>query len=321
MELTELILKTPENFLAGFQAGSKVVLPLQKRVVIAGMGGSILAAELLVDFLSQEGVEEEREFKIWSDYFLPATELKQETVVLCLSYSGNTEETLSVFHQAKEKGLPVWGIGRGGKLKELAGENFLPIPDFFAPRFAVPYFLGLLFGLLLKEKLSSFAEIRSLNLAEGKTQASSLVEKINDKLLLVYSSRRWKGLAHFWEVNFEETAKTPVFVGIIPEINHHQLVGFSRLTETDRFLAIFLKDPDDLSRLNQRIELTAEFFVRDLRIESLRLELQGQDNLTKLLSQLGLVYLTSLALAERKGVEPLDISLQERFKQELIQKK
>ncbi|MEW5805496.1 MAG: SIS domain-containing protein [Patescibacteria group bacterium] len=313
MGLTELVLRTPKSFASGLQAGEKISWSNRETTVAAGMGGSILAAKLSADFLNLEK-NQDFELIVWQDYFLPKIKSKDQTQVFCFSYSGNTEETLSAFSRAKELGLPVLSFGRGGQLEKLAQKEYLSLPDFFAPRFAVPYFLGLLFGVLFK---GSFSVKKEFDFSALENQAIELAKALLGKMVLVYGPNSLSSLISFWEINLDETAKVPAFPGEIPDLDHHDLAGFSQLAQKDQFVAVFLKNPESPAVLNKRIDLTADFFDRHLKIKSLVLTLQGKDYFEKMINQLVLAYLCSLKIAELKKADPLENLIQERLKKGL----
>src|SRR3989339_113463 len=217
---------------------------------MAGMGGSILAAELFRDLTGNN-------FQIIETYSLPKIKDGKDAVVFCFSYSGNTEETLSVFRGAEKLGIKTLCFSRGGRLKKLSQpKNFFEIPDFLAPRLAVPFMLGVLWGIFSKGSVP----FKESPLPERK-RLSTLIGQMKNKIILVYSPHSLRGLAHFWEINVDETAKQPCFCGEIPDINHHDLASFTNKKFRNRFFAIFLEDN---SFLNNRINLTAKFFGKYL---------------------------------------------------------
>jgi glucose/mannose-6-phosphate isomerase len=317
MELIKLASGARENFFSGFEQGKNISLPLKRSIIAAGMGGSILAAEIFADFLKLEGVTG-LNFTVWQDYFLPEIKNRNNVQIFCFSYSGNTQETISVFKLARKNRLPTFSFGRGGELEKLAGSNYFLVPDFSAPRFAVPYLLGLIFSILLKEDFSKVRKKLAKNsLLRLRRKAYRLANSLKDEFVLIYSPHSLRSLAHFWEINLDETAKIPAFLGEVPDIDHHDLAGFSNLKNKNNFAALFLRDPDNLRILNKRIDLTAKFFEKHLGIKSFVLELDGNNYLEKIINQLILAYFVSLRLAGLKQVDPLENLIQEKLKKAL----
>ncbi len=300
-----------QYFLSGFEFGLARKKDFSKKGIIAcGMGGSILAAELFQDSF----------FAVVEDYSLPKIKDRNDTVVFCFSYSGNTEETLACAKQAKKLGLKTFGFSRGGKLRKIVDE-FFEVPDFRLPRFAVPYWLGLIQGLLAPRRgsesilspsngLTKMSDKLKLNVKRIASQAKVLAKKLDGKKILIYAPNRFRPLAHFWEVNLDETSKVPSFIGSLPDIDHHDLASFSRHGVGREFAAIFF---DDGSLLSRRVSLTAKIFKNQLKINSIVLKVSGQEVLKNLL----LGYLVSLALAQRGKADPFENFLQEQLKKQL----
>ena len=114
------------------------------KVVIVGMGGSAIAGLIVKDLLPQINIVIERNY-------IPNTSINQNTLVIVSSYSGNTEETLSYYHSAKELTNNIFGITSGGKLLEaLKNDNksYYILPEGYPPRSATGYALTVLVRLL-----------------------------------------------------------------------------------------------------------------------------------------------------------------------------
>lgn len=298
-KLKKLAFDLDKSFAAGFTVGLNVGMDFKKKNIFAcGMGGSILAAEILNDYF----------VSVSSGVVLPKTSSPDNLLGWFFSYSGETEETLLALAKAKELGFQTFGFGRGGLLKTKA-DVFFETPDFLMPRFAVPYYLGLIQAMLTKTE-------KQINIDTDKILArlQSLSERMRDKMLLVYAPPTLHGLAHFWEVNFDETSKTPCFIGEIPDIDHHDIASFSRKNFKDNFFAIFLKDKEFLA---ERTEKTFEIFKDSLLIDSERIVIDQAQGISGILEQLLLAYLLSLNLAECYQVDPFENYFQEKLKKDL----
>jgi glucose/mannose-6-phosphate isomerase len=127
-------------------------------VVVAGMGGSALAALLVKSWLKLELAVP---IEVVRTYDLPAY-VSQSTLVIASSYSGNTEETLSCLKQAESKGAQIAIIASGGKLIEQAKANgitYTALPVDFQPRMAVIYNLRALVSLLVNFNIVSSTKL------------------------------------------------------------------------------------------------------------------------------------------------------------------
>ncbi len=298
------------------------------KFVVAGMGGSNLASELLRVW--DPGLD----IVIHRDFGLPAmaeSELQSRLVVIS-SYSGGTEETIDVFREALNKKLSIIILTTGGELLELAkgsGVSYIQMPDIgIRPQLAA--------GLSLKAMLKAMGEDRALeeiselaaamagqagsfNAADHETAGKDLAKKLGGKIPIVYSSSRNLPLAHYWRINFEETSKTPAFCNAFPELNHNEMVGFvsSPAGESlpNKFHFIFLKDKNDDPRVQKRAEATAKLYEsKGLSVENVDLE---GDAWQKIFGSLSLSSWTSFYLAKDRGVDPDDIAVIEEFKKQV----
>ncbi|MCJ7583174.1 MAG: bifunctional phosphoglucose/phosphomannose isomerase, partial [Anaerolineales bacterium] len=114
------------------------------RIVISGMGGSAIGADLLASYLAPVC---KIPLFVHRDYGLPAWARGAETLVIASSHSGNTEETLDSFEAALKAGCRILAVCTGGELEARARANGVPVWKFEhkgQPRAAVGYSFGLL---------------------------------------------------------------------------------------------------------------------------------------------------------------------------------
>lgn len=306
-----------QQFLQQLKTGLKVaqeVIPLNpsaySRIIFCGMGGSIMPAEA-VSMLWLNDI---------NGYINRASHLPQwtssEHAVVCVSWSGDTEETISAYKSAKERNIPVYAITSGGILAELAQKDQIPfvlLPNSgLAPRDA----FGLMFSSLLT--LLSHSDIIENNLSssifsgsEPGTLAEKLAGSIGKKTPLLYSSYPWRYLENFWKKFFNENCKKHSFCNFIPEAVHNEIAGVKK--NDSEFFYLILKDSeeekDDLAKLNK-----LEKFLQSYGASFFVSEIKGSNRFEKIISQYVMASQTSLALAEKLGIDPDDISIIEDFK-------
>ena len=136
--------------LEGLGAVSPVTSPAGG-VLICGMGGSAIAGDLLAPVAASQGLR----IAVWRDYGLPGW-VRDDTLVILSSYSGNTEETLSAAREAAARGCPLYAITSGGELARYAADgiaggapfNRITLPGTLPPRAALGYGLGAQANLL-----------------------------------------------------------------------------------------------------------------------------------------------------------------------------
>ncbi|MBI4160633.1 MAG: hypothetical protein HY506_01885 [Candidatus Yanofskybacteria bacterium] len=297
----------------------------KNRFIVCGMGGSNLAAGII------ESWKPELDIAIHRDYGLPymsEVQLK-ESLIVASSYSGNTEETVSAYEEARSRRLSIVVIAAGGKLLELAQENgvpYLQMPTINAgPRFAV--------GLSIKATLKAMGEDSMLNgvgeltgllkIDDCERTGEELAGQLHNKIPLIYSSGTNTGLARYWKISFNESSKLPAFYNFLPELNHNEMVGFDRLTTdglgsklADRFAVIFLNDPDTDPRVLSRLEMTKKILA-DKGVSILNVGLAGPSPWYKSFANILTAMWTSYHLAKHYGVDPENISMVEDFKKSL----
>ncbi len=140
----------PDQLQQAWETAQQQPLPDQKeisRVIIAGMGGSAIGADILAAYIFNEC---KIPLTVLRGYQLPDWAGGAQDLVICSSHSGNTEETLAVFQEAQEKNCTVMTVSTGGKLSQLAQEQGKIAWSFQhhgQPRAAVGFSFGLLLNL------------------------------------------------------------------------------------------------------------------------------------------------------------------------------
>ena len=285
------------------------------KFILGGMGGSHLAAGLL------KLVNHKLDLLIHRDYGLPRVPdyFLREALLIASSYSGETEETLDFFQSARAAGLKLAAITTGGRLLELAQAagvpvEILPREEGMQPRWAMAHFLlalGRLTGVAVPESVRSPRPLgpeapgQRGKVASWPTTAASF---------LIYASAVNWPLAHYWQIELNETAKIPAFWNVFPELNHNELAGFTK--PQNNLAVVILRDPADHPRILKRMELTAEICRRQgVTVEIV--ELAGQDPWSKIFNTLALARAVATALAEHGGADPLTNPLVEEFKRRL----
>lgn len=288
-----------------------------RRVLVCGMGGSHLAADLY------QVLRPKLPLAVYSDYGLPERPAADwaETLVILFSYSGNTEEVLEAAAIALERKLNIAAIAVGGKLLAWAREHDIPTVALsdtgIQPRSALGFSVRALEKLLGDEAaLAESQTVASLKAADFLPAAQALAQKLIGHVPVIYSSRRNQPIAYNWKIKFNETGKIPAFYNVLPELNHNEMNGFDA-TDTTRALGrnfhfIFLEDADDHPHIQKRFAALATLYGdRGLPVE--RLTLAGTPY-TKVFSSLMLADWITVTLAAHYGVEAEAVPMVEEFK-------
>jgi len=322
--MRQIILAFPSQFLVGIEKAKKIKKSGKfKKVVVCGMGGSALAADVLR--LLARDLKIKVPLHIHRNYSLPYW-VNKDCLIISVSYSGNTEETLSAFQEASRKKLPLITISSGGKLASLAKRRNIPlvkIPQGLPPRMS----LGLQFSALvtclsncklLNSELNNLLSLgKKLQPQKLEKQGKLLAKKLKNRIPIIYASYQNKELARIWKVKFNENSKIPAFSNYFPELNHNEIVGFTlKNLNFKNFQGLMLWDKSDFPRNQKRMKLTADI-LKQKRIAVDFIEINGKDNLSKVFSNLLLSDWTSYYLALSYKVDPTPVKIVEDFKRRM----
>jgi glucose/mannose-6-phosphate isomerase len=298
-------------------------------LVVAGMGGSAIGGLLAREAL---GDRASRPIVLARGYALPAW-TTPDTMVLCSSYSGNTEETLAVYEAAGALGAERVVATTGGKLAEAArSENVpvIPLPGGFQPRAAVAYSLVVALevaGLCgAGERLHAEIDVAAAHVeqivemwgpdAPEDCLAKQLARWLHGTIPQIAGSGLTSPIAYRWKTQINENAKLPCFCHELPELDHNEIVGWQGASQLGRFSAVFLDDSDLHPRIRQRIELTRGLIEAEAA-GTYRVESVGQNRTERLISLVLLGDLVSVYLAVLRDVDPTPVASIDRLKSAL----
>lgn len=297
--------------------------PLGK-YLICGMGGSHLQGDVF------QAAYPGFDLSVYQDYGLPnwPADVLKQTLVIVSSYSGNTEETVSGFQEAMQKGYPVAAISTGGKLIDLAKQHGVPyiqMPDTgIQPRSA----LGFSFKALAKmvgrndivEQAAQVGKQLERQAQDFEKAGKQMAEWLEGAVPVVYASNKNYAIAYNWKIKFNETGKIPAFYNVFPELNHNEMNGFDVSDSTrelaEKFHFIFLKDTEDHERVQKRMEVLQNQLM-DRKFKVNILALAGDSALAKIFSSLLIADWTALYVARHYNRDPEQVPMIEEFKKSL----
>jgi len=303
--------------------------PHIENVVFAGMGGSALVAEMAATWPALDVP-----FVVWKNYGLPSF-VNRNTLVICSSYSGNTEETLSAIELAKHLGAQIVVIADGGHLLDIAKANgyiVAQIPPCPQPRLSVFYAYRALVEILIAAKLAPNHDIADLealarpleeacakwvpNAPKEQNEAKQLAEHMVGKTLIVYGGPLMYPAAYKWKISANENAKNTAWYGRLPEFSHNEFIGWSSHPVEKPFAVIDLLSSFEHPRVLKRFEVT-DRMLSGMRPKAIQLQGQGKTALEQMLYLVLLGDYTTTYLAVLNGVNPAPVALIEKFKKEL----
>ena len=298
-------------------------------LVVAGMGGSAIGGALARAVL---GDRASRPIVLARGYALPAW-TTPDAMVLCASYSGNTEETLAVYEAAGALGARRIVATTGGKLAAAARSEsvpVIPLPGGFQPRAAVAYSLVVALevaGLCgAGDRLHAEIDVAAAHAEhlvsewgpDGAEDSlpKTLARGLHGTVPQIAGAGLTGPIAYRWKTQINENAKTPCFSNELPELDHNEIAGWHGAKEVGRFSAVFLDDSDLHPRIRQRIELTRGLIEADATA-TYRVESIGENATERLISLVLLGDLVSVYLAVLRGVDPAPVAMLDRLKNAL----
>jgi glucose/mannose-6-phosphate isomerase len=325
----------PEQCREAWQRASGFGLPKGHgevdQVVVTGMGGSGIGGDILRALAE---LESPMTVSVCRGYDLPAF-VGERTLVIACSHSGETEETVSAFEQALERGAKVVLITKGGRLLAMAQERGVPalVYEYAGePRSALGHQLMRLLAVgqrvgLVGDHSHNAAEAVALmedlkrtigeRVAEERNPAKQLARRLQGRLPIVFGAGVLVQAAHRWKTQLNENSKCWGVYDELPELDHNAIAGFG-LPEGigERAYVVFLYHPTLHPRVILRYEATQEALER-AGVPSERVEAKGSSPLSQVLTAILYGDYVSYYLAILNGVSPSPVEAIQHLKRKL----
>lgn len=325
--MDKMVARFPEQLEEAFGIAQKITLkkhtaPLRS-VFISGLGGSGIGGGFVQDFV--RGVCK-LPVVVSKGYQAPAW-INKNTLAICSSYSGNTEETLSTLEQLHHTGAKVVCIASGGKLIDIAkakGYDYVQLPGgWSSPRACLGYSVVAQLGVFRAAKLIPSKLLNQVTGAQKllkrdqnamQKAARKIAGFLTGKTPVLYIADHMEAVAVRWRQQINENAKMLCWHHVIPEMNHNELVGW-RDQRAD-VAVIWLRNHDDFSRTAIRTDINKEI-VEHYTQTSIELYSKGKNLIEKALWLVHLGDWVSVYLAELRNVDPIEIKVIDFLKGEL----
>ena len=321
------VLAQPEHLLDALRRATAARLPRVDApggLIVCGMGGSAIGGDLAAAVL--EG-RLNRPLQVVRGY-APGPAAGPGTLVVCASYSGNTEETLAAYDAAGAAGAPRFAVTTGGALAEAAEADGVPLlllPDGLQPRAAVAYMLVSMLECAARcgaaptlhgevvDALGFVAERCAEWGPDGDPacDAKSLAYALVGTVPVVYGAGSTCAVARRWKAQLNENSKASAFYAELPEADHNEICAWGEAPVS--LCAVFLDDPATDPRLRRRVDLTAALIAdAGARVETVGA--RGASPLERVLSLLLLGDLVSVYVAALDGIDPTPVETIQRLK-------
>ena len=325
----------PENLTEALELGEKISLNHAyshiQNVVVAGMGGSAIGGDV-ISVLEKDNLDVP--FVVCRGYSLPNW-VNENTLIVCSSYSGNTEETLSALDDAVSKNAQICGITTGGKiedkLKEL-NKDVVIIPSGLQPRAALAFsfvpmakclektgVLTLSFGDWMDSAIETIIQAREIYSKENdKNPVYELAQQIHDRIPVIYAENSTLGVAAIrLKGQICENAKMLAYHNELPEFNHNEIVGWENNPDIfEKLFVLWLTDANDNPRVKHRQEITQDI-LNEAGVDQYVLEMTGNLFQERFLHMIHYGDWLSYWCAILHGTDPSPVVKISRLKEEL----
>jgi glucose/mannose-6-phosphate isomerase len=318
--------KFPSDMKEAFEIGSKAAKEFDTkkvdRVLIVGLGGSGIGGRICQNLVFDSC---SAPISLVNNYDLPSW-ANSSTLVIAVSYSGNTEETLNAYNQARQKGCQIACITSGGSLAKMAKEdgfNMVLIPGGQPPRTSFGYNASQLFfileayGLLTDDfsgKLKQVADVLEKKSESIRSKAREIADGLADTLPVIYAPSNLEGVAIRLRQQINENAKMLCWHHVLPEMNHNELVGWA--DKHPNVGVVFLYSDRDHPKVETRRKLTRDILKKKTNA-CFEIEAQGDSAMEQAYYLIHLGDWISFYLAEIRGVDPIEIDVIDYLKSEL----
>ncbi len=294
-----------------------------ENVAIVGMGGSAIAGDILKDWI---GNEISVPMETVRSYHLPAY-LDEKSLVFFVSYSGNTEETLSCMFDGVKKGCQIISVssdGALGRVTQTLGLPLIDLPKMAAARASLPYLfaplplllaeMGILSMRKVEREMSDAIEVvgkltkqLAIEMPVQKNFAKKIAVEIFGTVPIVYCYNPYKSVGLRFKCQVNENCKFPARCDVFPELNHNEIMGWEAPGDIlKRYILVLLRDLEiEPTEVKARIDALKEKFFSKKAKFVIEISPQGKTPLSKIFSLLFILDLISMYLAVLHGRNPV----------------
>jgi len=322
--MRSIIYSIPEHIITATNSLPRSGLRKKKydRIVVCGMGGSGISGEILKALYPQIPIVSNKDYSV-HEY------CTKKTLGILISYSGNTEETLSNYALLSKRKIDMVVISSNGVLLKKKCRLKITVPAGLPPRGALGYLFTPLPLLLYRfrfihhnpqKNLIALAAFLKKQRNVIEKHAQQLSKKFINKLPIIYTnSQQFSPVAIRWQCQLNENAKMMAHTNIIPEMNHNEIVGFGRPQSINKnLLLIFLNDPKSHPRNKIRVDIVKEI-IKKKSTDVIHIEPKGTNHLQRMFWTIMLGDFISYYCAIREGIDPMPVKRIDYLKKRLSQ--
>ena len=281
------------------------------KILISGMGGSGIGGRILETLANYHDIGQ---IYSWNNYGLPKW-ISSDDNVICISYSGNTAETLSAATEAHTRGCKVEIVSTGGKLVELADKynwNKTIVENGHQPRAALPLLLKpLLYKINLPEIDNIIKQVSNQNY--NKNVIVNIASNLKNKIPCIYTEPSMEPVGYRWRCQIQENAKQLAFHHVIPEMNHNEIVGWTY--SNPNMIPVLIRKENENEEIKNRFEALKNTAWKHITVEEIIVK--AEHDIAKIIEAIYIGDMVSIKLAKINDVDPTPVEVIENLKFEL----
>ncbi len=325
--MDSLIQEFPEQLLEALEIGRTANLrpdsKSYKNVLVCGLGGSGIGANFVYEFCKHEL---KVPFQVVKGYDIPAY-VNEDSLVICSSYSGNTEETVMSLALAQQTGAKIVIVTSGGKLLAAAkefGYDFIQLPAGKpSPRACLGYsfvqqlFILKHFGMIgdsTIQQVEQSVPLLKREQADMQQRAKIVANGLFNKMTIIYTTDRMESVAVRFRQQLNENSKVLCWHHVIPEMNHNELVGWRK--QPGDFAVVIFRNKDDFDRNQARVDVNKEI-ISEYTDTLIELWSKGENLIERSMYFVHLGDWVTWYLAELRQVDAVEVKAIDYLKGEL----
>lgn len=326
MDMRDVILTSPEQITHSLEVNKDVKIEGQfDTIIFSCIGGSGHPGDL-ANALHIPRVP----LIVHRGYDLPFF-LGKHPLVIASSYSGNTEEPMTGYKAAQQAKYPIMVNTAGGTLEEWAKRDGTPVikidfPDMQPRHTLLASFTGVAVALKnsglaedITENLQKTAQNLKVIVPQLEEEGKALAKQFKGKIPIIYASSNLAFTAKNFKIQLNENTKTPAFWHEFPELNHNEMLGFSKLAQqanSAKFHTLLIRDKDDHPRTRARMDVTKQLY-KEWGVEVSDLPVRGETLIDKIFYTVSVGLWVSYYLALEYNIDPIPVEGVESFKAKL----
>lgn len=314
-ELFEQLSLAGQYFVDSVVNAEKNPLIIDNGLIICGMGGSGISG----DYIKKLSEGTDIPVVVSKNYQVPAY-IDDSWDAVVISYSGNTEETLSSLKQLINIGIKPTCISSNGELQEITKiENlkFIEVQQGIQPRAAFPLLFGSLYGLVAHSlELPSLTDEIKDRIVQGskikiQEELDHVATMIQTKLPIIVYPRELSCNALRFRCQLNENSKLPAAIFEAPEFSHNGIVAFDGKRGSEQAI-ILLRTDEEFERTSIHLDFLRDNmgnagFIHEFKVYS-------ESNLEEILKLTWILDYVSIAAAQIQGVDPLGVPSIDKLK-------